>query len=89
MVVESTFELEFSRNTAVMTDFDVQIWRPSELHSFYYKNEDISYYSTVVFVCTVQRFTKIFFPSNNIRRPLKMAFCGCSFSSKLALKYVK
>jgi hypothetical protein len=31
MVVESTFELEFSRIAAVMNDFKVQIWRPSEL----------------------------------------------------------
>jgi hypothetical protein len=31
MVVESTFELEFARIAAVMTDFKVQIWRPSEL----------------------------------------------------------
>jgi hypothetical protein len=37
MVVESTFELEFVCIAAAMTDFKVQIWQPSELHSFYYK----------------------------------------------------
>jgi hypothetical protein len=32
MVAESTFELAFARIAVVMSDFKVQIWRPSELH---------------------------------------------------------
>ena len=71
MVVESTFELEFTRIAAVMTDLKVQIWQPRELHSF---NDNIictsktktpCYFAVIVFVCTI--FTQIFFRFNNIR----------------------
>ena len=70
MVVESTFELEFTRIAGVMTDVKVQIW-PRELHSFYdniictSKTKTPSYFSVIVFVCTI--FTQIFFRFNNIR----------------------
>jgi hypothetical protein len=59
MVVESTFELEFTRIAAVMTYVKVQIWQPSELHSFYDDNiiftskTKTSCYFAVVFVCTM------------------------------------
>jgi hypothetical protein len=80
MVVESTFELEFTYIAA------------AKVHSFHYNiistsKTKTSCYFVVVFVCTVQCFT-VFFRSNNIRR-LKNAFCGCNFSSNLVLKYVK
>jgi hypothetical protein len=39
MVVESTFELEFACIAAAMTDFKVQIWQPSEFHSFITKKK--------------------------------------------------
>ena len=74
MVAESTFELEFSRIAADEMDFKLQIRRPSELHSscFITKTKTSCYFA-VAFACTVQRFTKIFSRSNNIRR-LKNGF---------------
>jgi hypothetical protein len=65
-----------------------------KVHSFYYniiyssKTKTWCYFA-VVFVCTVQCFTKIFFFDLTTLSDIKMAFCGCNFSSNLVLKYVK
>jgi hypothetical protein len=68
MVVESAFELEFTCIAAV------------KVHSYYYNTISTSKktwcYFAVVFVCTVQCFTK-----KNFR-----SFCGCHFSSNLRPK---
>ena len=62
MMIESKFEFEYTHIAAVMSDCNVQIWRPSELRSFYYnfhfKNEVAV---AVVFLCVVQCVTNIFF----------------------------
>ena len=84
MVIEITFELEFTRiySSSQSSLFLLQ-------YNFHFKTKTSCYFA-VVFVCTVQCFTKIFFRSNKSLSPnLKMAFCGSNFSSKLVLKYVK
>jgi hypothetical protein len=74
MVAESTFELEFAPIAAIMTDFKVQIWWSSELHSFCYKKRrHRAIFLLYLRVQRILRFTKIFFRPNNIRR-LKKGF---------------
>ena len=55
MVVESTFELEFTRIAAVKVQSSFFLLQ----YNFHFKNETSCYFA-FIFVCTVQCFTKIF-----------------------------
>jgi hypothetical protein len=82
MVAENAIEFEFARIAAVMTNFKVSF-------ILFIRITKNSCYFAVVFACTVQRFTKIFFRSNIRYRELKNGFLWLYFFSNIVLKYVK